>query len=142
MTKAERLAIEAKARRAVAREFLCEVQWKRDPFPNGGPIHEFDLFAADRIIGGVTTGRKITPAGNSNTGARDRACSELLWLSLWPGSERRMHVLTDRPLADWLFSRFQRVPFPHEITIFHYDPNNDSLCRVGTISEPLIRNIT
>lgn len=134
MTKAEHLAIEAKARNAVAREFACEIQSKRVAFPNDGPSHEFDLFAADRIVGGVTTSPKSTAAGNSNTGGCDRACSELLWLSLWPGSERRMHVLTDRPLADWLVSRFLRIPFPHEITIFHYDPTNDSLCSVGTIN--------
>jgi hypothetical protein len=134
MSKAERIAIEARARDALARKLGCAVERKRVSFPNDGPVHEFDLFAAGRVIGGVTTSPLSTSLGSRNTGGCDRACSELLWLSLWSGPEQCIHVLTDRSLADWLVTRFQRLPFPHEITIFHYDPTQDALSTAGTIN--------
>ena len=49
------------------------------------PIHEFDIYADGIVIGGVSTSPLKTGGGTSNTGGCDRACSELLWLSLWPG---------------------------------------------------------
>lgn len=132
-SKADRLLIEVQARISVARRYACTAESKRVSFPNSSVKHEFDLFAVGRIVGGVTTSPLSTSKGNSNTGGRDRACSELLWLSLWPGPEQRLHVLTDRPLADWLVNRFQGVPFPHEIVILHYDLSEDILHDVGTI---------
>ena len=134
MSKPDRLAIEAKAREAVSREFNRKLERKRVPFPNGGPSREFDLFADGHIIGGVSTSTCKTSGRRSNTGGCDRASSEILWLSLWPGPEQRMHVLTDRPMAEWLVTRFHRVSFPHIIAIFHYDPSEDRLTKIGTIN--------
>jgi hypothetical protein len=95
MSKAARLLIEASARAAVGRQFNCAPIRQHVVFPNGGTRHEFDIYVQGSLIGGVSTSPLKVGAGNSNTGGCDRASSELLWLSLWPGDERRIHVLTE-----------------------------------------------
>lgn len=107
MTKAACLAIECAAREAAATLFKCKPVCKRVSFSDDGPMHEFDIYAAGELIGGVSTSPLKTSRGNSNTAGFDRACSELLWLSLWPGTEQRIHVLTDMPLAEKLVSRYR-----------------------------------
>jgi hypothetical protein len=136
MSKTERLAIEAVARSAVGREFGCAAACRNIPLAERGPVHEFDVYAQGVVIGGVSTSPLKTGGGNSNTGGCDRACSELLWLSLWPGPEARIHVLTDRPLANWLVSRFRGAVFPHQITIYFYDHPCDRLTQIGMLSAP------
>ena len=49
----------------------------------------------------------------------------------WP--ETRIHVLTDKPLADWLVKRFGGAIFPHSITVYHYDHQSDGLVQVGLL---------
>lgn len=134
MTKAERLEIEAAAGTAVGRKFQCTPESRKVSFPGGHPVHEFDVYMEDVVIGGVSTSPLITGGGSRNTGGCDRACSELLWLTLWPGDEERIHVLTDRPLAEWLVNRYRGAAFPHPITIYHYDRNRDALEQVGAFS--------
>ena len=46
------------------------------------------------------------------------------------------HVLTDRPLADWLVSRFDGAVFPHPITIYHYDHPGGTLTQIGALRAP------
>ena len=133
MNKAECLAIEAATRAALGRELQCVSESRHVQFPNGGPSHEFDVYAEGVIIGGVTTSPLTTGGGSRNTGGCDRACSELLWLTLWPGNEQRVHVLTDRPLAEWLVKRYRGVSFPHPITIYHYDCSRDAVSQVGVL---------
>lgn len=133
MTKAERLAIEKAARAAVGRKFGCDPQGCSVRFPGGKPVHEFDVYADGVVIGGVSTSPLTTGGGSRNTGGCDRACSELLWLSLWPGTEERVHVLTDLQLAEWLVNRYRGAVFPRPITIYHYDQYNDKLAEVGTL---------
>lgn len=133
MTKAERLEIEAHARAAAGSLFSCDPSSVKVPFPCGGKPHEFDIYARGVVIGGVTTSPLVTSRGSRNTGGCDRACSELLWLTLWPGTERRMHVLTDRDLANWLIARYKGIPFPHAIWIYHYDNGNYQLTAVGRL---------
>lgn len=134
MTKAQCLAIEAAARTSVGQLFNCVPNSTRVAFPNGGAKHEFDIYAPGLIIGGVSTSPLSTSCSNRNTGGCDRACSELLWLTLWPGPERRIHVLTDLPLATWLVTRFQGVAFPRSIFIYHYDLANNLLTVAGTLA--------
>lgn len=133
MNKVTRLAVEDAAREAAGTLFRCAPISQRVPFPNDGPIHEFDIYAAGELIGGVSTSPLKTSGGRWNTGGFDRACSELLWLSLWPGTERRIHILTDKPLAEKLVSRYRGVAFPHVISVYHYACQANSLSLMGTL---------
>ena len=133
MTKAERIQIEEAARQAVGRKFGCKAESANIQFPDDGPRHEFDIYAQGVVIGGVSTSPLTTSGGNSNTGGCDRACSELLWLTLWPGGEERIHVLTDKPLAEWLVTRYQGAPFPRRISIYHYGRESDVISHIGIL---------
>ena len=66
-----------------------------------------------------------------NTGGCDRVASELLWLSLWQGPERRVHVLTDTEMSQWVVSRYQGLQFPYDIVIYHYNYAKGKLAKVG-----------
>jgi hypothetical protein len=133
VTKRERLDVEGLARAAISRALKCEAVSKRLAVGSGGPMHEFDIYAVGAVIGGVTTCTRKTCTGNPNTSACDRACAELLWLSLWPGHESRVHVLTDEPLAKWLVKRFSGAPFSCKIDVYHYDRASDSVAHVGAV---------
>ena len=133
MLKSDRLRVEAAARAAVGQHFGCEPQSQRVSFPNNGPVHEFDVYTPGIVIGGVSTSPLTTGGGSRNTGGCDRACSEILWLTLWPGTETRIHGLTDKPLADWLVKRYHGAAFPHDITIYHYGINSGALARISTL---------
>ena len=99
----------------------------------GAPSHEFDLYEADKVIGGISTSAWFTPSKNANTGGQDRAAAELLWLSLWPGCEKRVHVLTDKEMAGRLFRRFSGACFPQRIDIQHFDIKAKKFSIVGTL---------
>jgi hypothetical protein len=133
MSREEKLAIESAACSAAGRQFDCTPVRTKLAFPNGGASHEFDIYARGVVIGGVSTSPHKVGAGNTNTAACDRASSELLWLSLWPGPENRIHVLTDEALAKWLAKRYRGIRFPHQITIYHYDLTEDALTEVGML---------
>jgi hypothetical protein len=102
-------------------------------FGKNGPTHEFDIYLENVVVGGVSTSPVKTSRGRSNTGGVDRACSELLWLTLWPGKERRIHVLTERDLAQKLVDRFRGARFPSAITIYHYIRETDQLEKIGSL---------
>lgn len=135
MIKRERLDIESRARSAYSAKISCELSSGKLVVGVNGPLHEFDIYAEGVVIGGVSTATYNTSFGKTNTGARDRACAELLWLSLWPGRESCVHILTDMPLATWLLRRFGNAPFLKHIDIYHYDVAQDSLSLVGRIGE-------
>jgi len=132
-TKSDRLEIESAARNAVGRKYSCSPISRKLYCGEGGPSHEFDLYAKGIVIGGVSTSPLKTSGGSSNTGGCDRACAELLWLVLWRGTESRIHVLTNKPMADWLVTRFRGAAFPSEITVYHYDCSSDRLAEVGLL---------
>jgi hypothetical protein len=134
LTKAERLKIEAAACRAIGRIYHCSPICCKTPLSQTGPAHEFDIYADGIVIGGVSTSPLKTSPGSRNTGGCDRACSELLWLSLWQGNETRVHVLTDKALAEWLVRRYEGAIFPHSITIYHFDHPGDALHEVGILA--------
>lgn len=137
MTKAERLEIEDKARLAAGRAFRCSPIRSSCPIGSDGQVHEFDIFCKDVVVGGVTTSPLSTGGGNRNTGGCDRAASELLWLTLWPGAEVRVHVLTDKPLAEWLVRRYRTAGFPHPISIYHFDIEVNKLNSIGILQAPV-----
>jgi hypothetical protein len=138
LTKAECLRIEDDARRAIGRMYGCSPECRKIRLGKAGAIHEFDIYSANVVIGGVSTSPLTIGQNNRNTGGTDRASRELLWLSLWPGNETRVHVLTDRALAQWLYAQFRGVAFPYAITIYHYDLASDVLNQVGTMASTQI----
>lgn len=134
MSKAEKLQIEESARSAVNALYNSQATREKIPVADGGPVHEFDIYQANILIGGVSTSPYLTTKGKSNTGGRDRAAAELLWLSLWKGGEKRVHVLTCQSMASWLIRRFQGAGFPFPITIYHYCPESGKLSEIGVLS--------
>jgi len=133
MSKSEKLKVEAIVRDAINERFKSNSINSRQPVAENGHIHEFDIYESGLIIGGVSTGTKVTSGGSSNTGSKDRAAAELLWLSLWQGHEKRVHVLTSKDLAEWLFNRFNGATFPFKITILHFDTETKELGEIGTL---------
>ncbi len=100
---------------------------------NEGSSHEFDLYESDKVIGGVTTSPWKNKTGSSNTGGQDRASTELLWLSLWGGNERRVMILTDRDMADRLYERWKGCSFPKRIEIIHCNLPQKKFDMVGML---------
>ena len=133
MTKAERLIIEASARQVINGLFMANASNQRVIFSEGGPSHEFDIFQEGVIVGGVSTSPLKVGKGSPNTGGKDRAASELLWLTLWPGKEKRLHVLTDKNLADWLYRTYKGADFRYPISVYHYDRISQILTKIGVL---------
>ncbi len=107
-------------------------------FGKTSPSHEFDLYENKKIIGGISTSPWFNkPKGSKrptgNTSGQDRASTELLWLSLWQGSERRVHILTDKEMAERLFKKFSGACFSRSIEIHHYDVDKNTFRHVGTL---------
>jgi hypothetical protein len=99
----------------------------------GNASHEFDLYETGRVVGGISTSPWFNKSRSNNTGGQDRAATELLWLSLWPGNEKRVHVLTDKEMAQRLFKRFSGAGFPHRIEIQHFGIKTKEFSVVGTL---------
>jgi len=133
MNKTERLALEASARQVITRFFNTSVLNQRVTFSEGRPLHEFDIFEKNTVMGGVSTSTLKTDNRNANTGGKDRAASELLWLTLWPGERKRLHVLTDKSLADWLYKTYKGAALQHRVTIYHYETNSQVLTEIGVL---------
>jgi len=127
--------IEAKVRARFNARFSYNAIKERLPIGSSLRRHEFDLYERGRVIGGISTSRwkNRTKLKSNNTAGQDRAAAELLWLSLWLGAERRVHVLTDRRMATETFQRFQHGSFQTDITIYHYDRNKGTFARIGTL---------
>lgn len=134
MNKGKRLRIESAARAAIGRHLNCMPTCQTLGFLGCQVTHEFDIYTKGIVIGGVSTSTSKTSNGNPNTGGRDRASSELLWLSLWQGQERRIHVLTQRSLAEWILERYRKLRFPHEIDVIHYNLRSDELSFLGVLT--------
>ena len=127
------LAIEEKVRRSFNEKLGYVAVKERLPIGHSSRTHKFDLFERGRLIGGISASPWRNRSGSSNTGGQDRAAAELLWLSLWEGRERRVHVLTDFEMATQTFERFRYGRFPHRITILHYDRRQDSFQKIGVL---------
>lgn len=100
---------------------------------NGGAKHEFDLYDAGKLIGGINTSPWKNKTGSNNTGGQDRVSTELLWLSLWEGKEKRVVVLTDLEMAERNISRFSGCAFPNKIEIILFDLNGQDFIPIGFI---------
>jgi hypothetical protein len=106
---------------------------RRLPVGRGGAKHEFDLYEANSVIGGISTSpwTNKTQIRSSNSGGQDRLSTELLWLTLWEGSEERVIVVTDEEMARRLLRRFRGCPFPHRIEIVLFDSPSGILTSKG-----------
>lgn len=100
---------------------------------SGGASHEFDLYEPNKVIGGITTSPWKNKTGSQNTGGQDRASTELLWLTLWYGNERRVMILTDQEMADMLHKRWKGCPFPNKIEIMHCNLSQRKFDIVGIL---------
>jgi hypothetical protein len=100
---------------------------------SGNASHEFDLYERSKVVGGISTSPWFNKSGSNNTGGQDRASTELLWLTLWQGSEKRVHILTNKEMACRLFKRFLGAHFPHRVEIHHFDINTKTFTLVGTL---------
>ncbi len=101
----------------------------------GNSEHEFDVYEAGKVIGGITTSPWKNLTGSNNSGGQDRVATELLWLTLWPGPERRVMILSSKEMADRLLKRWQGSSFPQIIEIFYYDISAGSLKREGILKK-------
>ncbi|WP_162934950.1 hypothetical protein [Pseudomonas cavernae] len=134
MNKRERLKVESEARAAINLIFGgINATNSKLSFGTAHAMHEFDIYSPEHVIGGVTTSPLKTGGNNRNTGGCDRACSEILWLTLWQGNETRIHVLTDLLLAEWLVSRYKGIEFPHKIQIYHFTRSNQTATEIGVL---------
>ncbi|MGH8397633.1 MAG: hypothetical protein ACRETA_05245 [Gammaproteobacteria bacterium] len=107
-------------------------------FGKGAPSHEFDIFEKKKVIGGISTSPWFNkPKGSKrrtgNTAGQDRAATELLWLSLWQGPERRVHILTDKEMTKRLFKKFTGACFQKNVEIHHFDLESKKFRHVGTL---------
>lgn len=111
-------------------------QCKKETLPIGdqGAKHEFDLYEEGKVIGGISTSSwKTSKKNNNNTGGQDRVSTELLWLTLWPGNEKRVLILTDHDMSKNIHTKFRGTPFAKKVYIFHFDLNNKSFKKTGEL---------
>lgn len=104
----------------------CNAIKKIAPIGDQGAKHEFDLYEEGKVIGGISTSAWKTSKSNNNTGGQDRVSTELLWLTLWPGNEKRVLILTDLEMSEKIHKKFLGTPFAKKVYIFHFDLNKRS----------------
>lgn len=135
MTK---LQIEKEVREAFNKLSRTSAKKKTINFGKGAPSHEFDIFEKRKVVGGISTSpwfnkKKDGKRRTSNTAGQDRAATELLWLSLWQGPERRVLILTDKEMAERLFKKFTGACFRKNIEIHHFDLDTNKFRHVGNL---------
>ena len=130
-----RLVIEVQVRQLFNQHFSRNANKQILSIGNNNAQHEFDIYEAGRIIGGISTSPWFnkTEKHSSNTGGQDRVTAELLWLTLWQGNEKRVIILTDQEMAKRIHQRFSGCPFTHTIEIFYCDLENQSFTPVGKL---------
>ena len=94
---------------------------------SGNVSHEFDLYEANKVIGGISTSPWFNKSGSNNTGGQDRVSSEILWLTLYPGREQRVLILSDKERFNRLKSKYSGCKFNYPIDIYYYD---DEKCTI------------
>ena len=100
-----------------------------------GAKHEFDLYEEGKVIGGISTSswKMKTKKKSNNTGGQDRVSTELLWLILWPGNEKRVLILTDHEMSCKIYKKFRGTPFAKKVHIFHFDLQNAVFKKIGAL---------
>lgn len=121
-----KLDIEKKIRDIFNKTFSCITIKKKIPVSNN-TSHEFDIFLQNKYIGGINTSCWFNKSHSNNTGGQDRVSSELLWLSLYNGKERRIIILSDKEMFERINKKYSGCKFSYPIDIFFYD---DSKCLI------------
>jgi hypothetical protein len=100
-----------------------------------GARHEYDIFERGYVIGGVTTSpwTNKTAKCTQNTGGKDRASAELLWLTLWEGRENRIIIFSDKEMAEKLYKIWSGCHFPNRIEFIHYSIKENKFDKIGTL---------
>lgn len=129
------LQIEAIVRNSYNSKHSCNAIKKRLDIGDQGAKHEFDLYEEGKVIGGISKSpwKNKTKKKSNNTAGQDRVSTELLWLILWPGNEKRVLVLTDLDLSEKIHKKFRGTPFPKKVYVFHFDLNNESFKEIGEL---------
>lgn len=86
--------------------------------------HEFALHDAGKALGAIVP---------SSSRAFEIAATEILWLCLWEGPERRVLIASDLELAQQLTTVFHGCYFPTQIEAFHFDAASRSFYRAGRL---------
>lgn len=118
----------------------CHAEKKRLNVGSLGAKHEYDLYEEGKYIAGISTSPwknkpKDSKKPTNNTGGQDRAAAEILWLSIWDGDEKRMHILTDDEMAKNIFAKFSGAPLRKEVTIIHYSLCNKIFTKIGILGK-------
>ena len=111
----------------------CNAVKKISSIGNQGAKHEFDLYEQGKVIGGISTSPWTNKTGTNNTGGQDRVSTELLWLILWRGNEKRVLILTDLEMSEKIHKKFLGTPFAKKVYIFHFDLENKSFKKTGEL---------
>lgn len=98
-----------------------------------GAKHEFDLYEKGKVIGGISTLLWTNKTGTNNTSGQDRVSTELLWLTLWHGNEKRVLILTDLDMSEKIYKKFRGTPFAKKVHVFHFDLKNKSFEEIGEL---------
>ncbi|TGK68751.1 hypothetical protein EHQ27_12650 [Leptospira wolffii] len=117
----EKLDLEASIRESFNKLFKVNSRKEKIAPTESASPHEFDIYNEGKYIGGINTSRRLTSFGNNNTGGQDRVSSEILWLSLWSGSEKRVLILTDQEMINYLKRKYEGWKFPHKIEVYYID---------------------
>lgn len=103
----------------------------------GTKEHEYDIYQEGKVAGGITTGKSKTSRSkgkNPNSGSRDRACREILWLNLVEDVKRRVLVVTDQGMFDYLVRQFKGANFNKKIEIMLFNYENKTFIKTDNLS--------
>lgn len=113
--------------------YSCNAKKERLDLGKQGAKHEYDLYQKGKVLGGVSSSPWKNKSGTNNKSGQDRATAELLWLSLWNGGERRVHILTDLEMATNLYKKFKGTPFRKKVEVMHFDLTTKKFKSIGIV---------
>ena len=111
----------------------CQCKKETLTIGDQGAKHEFDLYEKGKVIGGISTSPWTNKTGTNNTAGQDRVSTELLWLTLWRGKEKRVLILTDHNMSKKIHGKFRGTPFAKKVHVFHFDLKNKSFKKTGKL---------
>lgn len=116
--------LEPAIRQAFNEQFGCNAERRTVTVGRKTASHAFALHDAGKALGA------IVPASQR---AFETAATEILWLCLWEGPERRVIIAAELELVQRLVTVFHGCYFPTQIEAFHYDAGAKSFYRAGRL---------
>ncbi|MEO8038276.1 MAG: hypothetical protein ABI794_05870 [Betaproteobacteria bacterium] len=104
--------------------FQCAAERRSVTVGRKSAHHDFALHEAGKVLGTIV---------ERSERAFEAAATEILWLCLWEGPERRLVVTPELALAQRLVTAFQGCYFPTQIEAFHFDGASRSFYRTGRL---------